>query len=69
MKELWKTASWAAVSGVIIWASVYFDCFDWRLATVATVWAVGLKTPAYFVHEHVWSFFERKGNAASHHHQ
>jgi uncharacterized membrane protein len=54
MKSAWKTASWLAVSGVLITATAWFESGSFWVGLMAALWACTLKTPVYWLHEVCW---------------
>jgi uncharacterized membrane protein len=51
---LWKTASWALVSGVLIFGTAYYETRMVWASFMAALFAVLLKTPVYTLHDMIW---------------
>lgn len=59
-KTHWKTFTWVIVSGIVIWVGAYIEIRDVYLSFMAAFWAVVLKTPFFWVHEHVWEVWAKR---------
>lgn len=55
MITLAKTLSWAILSGLLIYGSVYYETSNHWASFVAAFIAVALKTPFYTAHEWGWN--------------
>jgi uncharacterized membrane protein len=56
MKTVYKSLSWAVVSGIIIGTTAFIECGSLKTALVTALVASLLKTPFYSVHECMWNW-------------